>query len=160
MEAIYSSVTEMDFYRTARRYNPQVVQFTTTAVRSSNPTYCHVSGFACLIRRGLDLMIRFIGLLYRWLQQITNQYLTHCHLLLTGHSTWAILTSNWTVNSSQSRLATDGRSVSQSVSLGVEPHLELMTRYLLLFDSYGLVFVGRPLWREEESVFCQSHCPQ
>jgi hypothetical protein len=35
--------------------------------------------------------------------------------------------------------ATDGQSVSQSVSMG------LMTRYLLLFDSYGLVFVGRPL---------------
>jgi hypothetical protein len=28
-----------------------------------------------------------------------------------------------------------------------------MTRYLLLFDSYGLVFVGRPLWREGGSVF-------
>jgi hypothetical protein len=36
-------------------------------------------------------------------------------------------------------------TVSQSVSLGVEPHLGLMTRYLLMFDSYGLVFVGRPL---------------
>jgi hypothetical protein len=36
-------------------------------------------------------------------------------------------------------------TVSQSVSLGVELHLGLMTRYLLLFDSYGLVFVGRPL---------------
>jgi hypothetical protein len=34
---------------------------------------------------------------------------------------------------------------SQSLSLGVEPHLGLMTRYLLFFDSYGLVFVGRPL---------------
>jgi hypothetical protein len=33
--------------------------------------------------------------------------------------------------------------VSQSVSLGVEPRLRLMTRYLLLFDSYGLVFVCR-----------------
>jgi hypothetical protein len=32
--------------------------------------------------------------------------------------------------------------VSQSVSLGVELHLGLMTRYLLLFDSYGLVFCG------------------
>jgi hypothetical protein len=30
--------------------------------------------------------------------------------------------------------------VSQSVSLGVKPHLGLMTRYLLLFDSYGLAF--------------------
>jgi hypothetical protein len=44
--------------------------------------------------------------------------------------------------------------VSQSVSLGVEPYLGLMTRYLLLFDSYDLVFVGRPLWWEDRSVFC------
>jgi hypothetical protein len=29
-----------------------------------------------------------------------------------------------------------------------------MTRYLILFDSYGLVFVGRPLWREDGSLFC------
>jgi hypothetical protein len=36
-------------------------------------------------------------------------------------------------------------TVSQSVSVGVEPHLGLMTRYLLLFDSYGLVDVGRSL---------------
>jgi hypothetical protein len=36
-------------------------------------------------------------------------------------------------------------TASQSVSLGVEPHLGLMTRYVLLFDIYGLVFVGRPL---------------
>jgi hypothetical protein len=35
-------------------------------------------------------------------------------------------------------------TVSQSVSLGVEPHLGLMTRYLLLFDSYGFVFCGAP----------------
>jgi hypothetical protein len=35
-------------------------------------------------------------------------------------------------------------TVSQPVSLGVEPHLRLMTRYLLLFDSYGLVFCGAP----------------
>jgi hypothetical protein len=61
---------------------------------------------------------------------------------------------------SQSHIATDGQSVSQSVSLGVEPHLGLKTRYSVLFDSYGLVFffVGRPLWREDGSVFCQSHC--
>jgi hypothetical protein len=41
---------------------------------------------------------------------------------------------------SQSHIATDG----QSVSLGVEPHLGLMARYLLLFDSYGLCFCGAP----------------
>jgi hypothetical protein len=44
-------------------------------------------------------------------------------------------------------------TVCQLVSLGIEPHLGLMTRYLLLFDNCGLVFVGRPLWREDESVF-------
>jgi hypothetical protein len=43
---------------------------------------------------------------------------------------------------SQSHIATDG----QSVSVGAEPQLELTTRYLLLFDTYGLVFVKRPLW--------------
>jgi hypothetical protein len=35
-------------------------------------------------------------------------------------------------------------TVCQSVSLGVEPHLGLMTRYLLFFDSYGLVSCGAP----------------
>jgi hypothetical protein len=45
-------------------------------------------------------------------------------------------------------------TVSQSVSLGVEPRLGLTIRYLLLFDSYGLVFVGSPLWRDDGSVFC------
>jgi hypothetical protein len=29
-----------------------------------------------------------------------------------------------------------------------------MTRYLLLLSTYGLVFVGRTLWREDGSVFC------
>jgi hypothetical protein len=32
----------------------------------------------------------------------------------------------------------------QSVSLGVEPHLGPMTRYLLQFDSYGLVCIWSP----------------
>jgi hypothetical protein len=33
---------------------------------------------------------------------------------------------------------------NHSVSLGVEPHLGLMTRYLLLCGSYGLVFCVAP----------------
>jgi hypothetical protein len=36
-------------------------------------------------------------------------------------------------------------TVSQSVGLGVEPHMGLMTIYKFLFDNYGLAFVGRPL---------------
>jgi hypothetical protein len=35
-----------------------------------------------------------------------------------------------------------------------------VTRYLLLFDSYGLVSVGRPLWREDGSVFHQNYSLQ
>jgi hypothetical protein len=88
--------------------------------------YCHVSGVCVTNKRFLDLMIEFIGLLYNRVEQFTSHYLTHCHLLPTGHSTGTILTSNWTVNSSQSHIATGG----QSFSLGVEPHLGLMTRYL------------------------------
>jgi hypothetical protein len=61
---------------------------------------------------------------------------------------------------SESKSHCDWRSVSQSVSLSIEPSLGLMTRYLLQFDNLGLVFVGRPLWREDWSVFCRSHCLQ
>jgi hypothetical protein len=50
-------------------------------------------GFAWLIRRVLDLMMELIGPLYNWLQKFTYHYLTHCHLLSTGHSTGTILTS-------------------------------------------------------------------
>jgi hypothetical protein len=39
-------------------------------------------------------------------------------------------------------------TVSQSLSLGVEHHLGFMTRYLLLFDSYGLVFLWGALSNE------------
>jgi hypothetical protein len=53
-------------------------------------------GFACQTRHVLDLMIGFIGPMYNWLQQFTNHYLTHSHLLLTGNSTGTIQTSNWT----------------------------------------------------------------
>jgi hypothetical protein len=35
-------------------------------------------------------------------------------------------------------------TVIQSVSLGIEPHLGLVIRYLLFFDSYGFVSYGAP----------------
>jgi hypothetical protein len=47
-------------------------------------------------------------------------------------------------------------TVSQSVCLGVEPRLGLMTRYYFLNESYCPVQVGRPLWREVGFVICQS----
>jgi hypothetical protein len=60
---------------------------------------------------------------------------------------------NKILDKTKSKSHYDWRSVSQSVSLGVEPHLGHMPGYLLLFDSYGLVYVQRPLWREDGSVF-------
>jgi hypothetical protein len=47
-------------------------------------------------------------------------------------------------------------TVSQSVRLGVEPNLGLLTRAFFFFQSYCLVFWGRPLWREIGSVMCKS----
>jgi hypothetical protein len=44
---------------------------------------------------------------------------------------------------SQSKKVPLRLTISQSVIRGVERHLGLMTRYLFLFDSYGLVFVGQ-----------------
>jgi hypothetical protein len=43
-------------------------------------------------------------------------------------------------------------TASQSVSLGVEPHLGLMTRYSLLFFSYGLVFLWGALSDERTGL--------
>jgi hypothetical protein len=47
-------------------------------------------------------------------------------------------------------------TVSQSVCLGVESTLELVTRYYFLSESCCVVFVERPLWREVGSVCYQS----
>jgi hypothetical protein len=67
--------------------------------------------------------------------------------------TWFLPRLTLSIAVCQLPLLSQRLTVSQSVSLGVEPHLGLITRYLLLFDNYGLVFVGRPLWREDGSVF-------
>jgi hypothetical protein len=45
-------------------------------------------------------------------------------------------------------------TVNQSVSLDIEPHLGLVTRYLLFLTVTVLFLVGHPLWREDWSVFC------
>jgi hypothetical protein len=45
-------------------------------------------------------------------------------------------------------------TVSQSVSLGVEPHLGIMTRYLICLTVRVLFFMSRPLWLEDRSVIC------
>jgi hypothetical protein len=44
----------------------------------------------------------------------------------------------------------------QSVCLGVEPTLELVTRYYFLSESCGLVSVGHSFWREDGSAVCNA----
>jgi hypothetical protein len=84
---------------------------------------------------------------------VQAQYSRSCSIISSACYDGSLVT--WTVVNFQYQAKVTLRlAASQSVSLGVEPHLGLMTRYLLLFDSYGLVFVGCPLGREEEFVFC------
>jgi hypothetical protein len=103
-------------------------------------------------------MIEFIGLLFNLLKQFTNHFLRLDTLDFSPHYTNPpLLELFWLPNEPKVQIKVKVillMTVSQSVSLGVEPHLGLMTRYLLLSDSYGLVLVGRPLWREDWSVFC------
>jgi hypothetical protein len=58
---------------------------------------------------------------------------------------------------SEFELYYDRRSVGQSVLVS-SPHLGLMTRFLLLSDNCGFVDMGRPLWREDGSVFYNCCC--
>jgi hypothetical protein len=53
---------------------------------------------------------------------------------------------------SKSKLCYDRRSVGQTVLVS-STHLKLTTRFLLMSDNCGFVDVGRPLWREDGSVF-------
>jgi hypothetical protein len=66
-----------------------------------------------------------------WTTSVFSSTVTNDERRITAH----------TLNSSESVILR--LTVSQSVSLGVEPHLGLMTGYLLLFDNYGFVLVGR-----------------
>jgi hypothetical protein len=47
-------------------------------------------------------------------------------------------------------------TASQSVWLGAEPTLGLVTRYYFLSESCGLVSMGRPLSREDGSAVCSA----
>jgi hypothetical protein len=116
----------------------------------------------------------FDDLIYwAFIQLVTT---VHSHLP-TGHSTGTIPTSNWTElrctpsysflllslfwseseRESENHIATDGQSISKS---SCRAPSGLLTRYLLLFDSYGLVIMGRPPWREDESAFLYDAGPR
>jgi hypothetical protein len=136
------------------------------------PSYCTVLGYLTTsddqmwrvmpLKTPVRLLIRFITV-PNVVTTINYNYLLRSYLftqLTILHANIPFLTSSHIHTSLRNSTVkvkvkvTLRLMVSQSVSLGVEHHLGLMTGYLLLFDSYGLVFVGRPLWREDGSVFC------
>jgi hypothetical protein len=90
--------------------------------------------------------------LYPPKNRVAQLYLRHCVPFLSPPTTHRAMVDacepafKWGANVNKVKVkVTLWLTVSQSVSLGVKPHLGLMTRYLLLFDSCSLVFVGLPL---------------
>jgi hypothetical protein len=67
-------------------------------------------------------------------------------------SVLTFLPAGYSLSESKSKLCYDRRSVGQCHLIS-SPHLEQKTIFLLLSDSCGFVDVGRPLWREDGSVF-------
>jgi hypothetical protein len=98
-------------------------------------------------------MFRF--LLLWWVTADTDLVLGSLHHVEVGSATDVSEThvaSNFRVKgfkvseySCTSKVRVTLRLTVSSVYLGVETHLGLMTRYLLLFGSYCLVIVGHPL---------------
>jgi hypothetical protein len=70
-------------------------------------------------------------LTFLWVPELSSASAVSFQQQRLNHSSSLIVTQSQ--SQSQSDIATDGQSVS---------HMGFMTRYLLLFDSYGLVFVG------------------
>jgi hypothetical protein len=93
-------------------------------------------------------MVGFIGAFLQLQSIITahtlNSFWTSLWRMLYEESlTNLSLHSDWSLLLEFKVKVTLRLTVSQSSGLGVK----LMARYLLLFGTYGLVFVGRPLWR-------------
>jgi hypothetical protein len=63
---------------------------------------------------------------------------------------WLLTTQNWELTSSPSYIMTDGQSAS--LSWNKAPAWGLTTRFSLLSDSCGFVYVGRTHWREDGSA--------
>jgi hypothetical protein len=87
-----------------------------------------------------------IGLITLWVFKYYTK-ITSIHRRLSG----TLLVWNWTIPKPNQVKVTLRLTVSQSVA-----HDQI----LLLFDSYGLVFLGRPLWRGDGSVFLYAADPR
>jgi hypothetical protein len=80
-------------------------------------------------------MIVFTEPFYNWLQQITNHYLTYCHLLPTGHSTGTSLTFK--------ELSIESESESESES------------YVITYgQSASLPWNKAPIWDLRPHFYC------
>jgi hypothetical protein len=73
-----------------------------------------------------------------------------CHLLRL--SQFFTATASYLVAKSKFKV-TLRLTVGQSVSLGVEAHVGLMARYLLLFDNYGLVLLWGAFFDERRGMY-------
>jgi hypothetical protein len=92
--------------------------------------------FICCIKVNAKTLSRRVEAINCWV------IYCYCYMLVIRYRAWIY---NWT-----SRFL----SVSQSLMLQPTVSRPVCLRYLLFFDNYGPVFVGRPLWRENGSVFC------
>jgi hypothetical protein len=70
-------------------------------------------------------------------------------------SIFGALSNNCLLLKLKPKLSCDWQSVGQSISVS-DSHLELLTRFFFLSDNCGSVHVGRPLWREDESVITRT----
>jgi hypothetical protein len=83
---------------------------------------------------------------YKWIMNFQSLMHNLCNLV----NTWRLKSKS----KSKSKLLYDWRSVSQSVCLGIEPTLGLVTWYYFLSEGCCIVPVRRPLWREDGSAIC------
>jgi hypothetical protein len=96
------------------------------------------------------LRFRLLGSVFRWTLPFTDYWLFSIHyslFTLRSSLSWV-----WV-----SELYYDRRWVGQSV-LVCSPPLGLMTRFLLLSGTSRFVDMGRPVWREDGSVFYNCCC--
>jgi hypothetical protein len=109
-----------------------------------------------------------IGNCSLWYNQLKSTFHTHkvvssVTLLLTMEIPWLTISCHY--NNFRPKAPTSGQvkvevivrlTVSRPVCLVVR-HPSPITRFLLLSDRCGFVDVGRPLWRENESVAYKCH---
>jgi hypothetical protein len=88
---------------------------------------------------------------------LVNSLYSHCIPILLKLLNSQFQFSNPTKSKSKSHC--DWRSDNQQILMS-SPTWGHLTRYLLLFDSYGLVFLEHPLWREDGLSFVYAAGPR